>query len=174
MWEPPTYNEKVKGYYVVPDKDLLIIDGEKYSYIFDILTDFKAILSVSHELEFQATYRNFKIDKNNIVSGELELFVELTNDSPKLEKLLDLGFVQRKKGIIYNTHLSGKLYKLEGNLEVTSFDKEQYITVETPEGGITAVGKVILTPVAVTADAIAVISVLSLVTVGYYSAIITD
>ncbi|WP_418114441.1 hypothetical protein RJD40_19465 [Vibrio scophthalmi] len=174
LWEPPTFTESVKGYYVVPDKDLLIIDGEKYSYIFNISKSFKDILSASHEFDFKPKYEYFKITDNNAVTGMLELTSEITGDSPKAKQLLELGFTKSSNGVLYKTRLSGKLYKIEGELQVTAFDKEQLIMVEKPEGGVSKVAKIIVTPVAVTADAVAVVSVLSLLTVGYYSAIISE
>ncbi|MCK6261649.1 hypothetical protein KP803_00005 [Vibrio sp. ZSDE26] len=174
LWEPPTFTEKVTGYYVVPDKDLLIIGGDRYSYIFNISEDFKDILSASHEFDFQPTYDYFKINDNNTVTGVLKLTTDVASDSLKAKVLLGLGFTKASNGLAYKTRLSGKLYQIEGELQVTSFDKEQLIIVEEPEGGISKVGKIVVTPVAVTADAIAVVSVLSLLTVGYYSAIVSE
>ncbi|MFW1531241.1 hypothetical protein ACEWAM_22240 [Vibrio parahaemolyticus] len=146
LWEPPTFTEKVTGYYVVPDKDLLIIGGEKYSYIFNISTDFKDILSASHEFNFQPKYDYFKINDNNTVTGVLKLTTDIASDTSEAKVLLGLGFTKASNGFTYKTKLSGKLYQIEGKLQVTPFDKKQLITVKEPESGISKVGKIVVTP----------------------------
>ena len=157
LWKTPNYHERITGYYGVKDKDLLIVTGEQFSYVFEASEQFKSVLAESRKTEFSPRYEAFRLNEDNTVTGVLTLFVYKPQDVARLAKL---GFKKDKSGNMkIDFQLKGKRYKVEGNFPFEQLEDEHFVRVETPESGIAKAGKIIATPATVTIDAIAVIPV---------------
>ena len=158
LWDeplPPTAKASgyhaASGYYVGSDNNLLLIrDQRKNNYIFDITTSFKEILLLDRKLKFQAVHKNFKVDEANIITGNLELFIDLPENSFTANKLKKLGFVRTEKGLNYQTQLIGKLYELETNFRVVS--EENSSLVITEQGEFSVAEKILLSPFTILVD----------------------
>ena len=162
LWEKPVYQEDVKNYSVVSDRNLLIMNGKgKNSYIFDISTSLKEILLLGSELQFVSTYKNFEEDEQKVITGIWELFIDLPENSLTSNRLRELGFVQTEDGLNYQTQLNGKVYVQKNNF-TRDFDGEQYIHVIAPPSKRSQKEKVLLTPFAVLADVWAAVAMLAI------------
>jgi hypothetical protein len=157
LWETPSYSEKVTGFYGVEGKELLIVSGQKYSYLFEADQNFKDVLSASRTTEYIPKYRKFRLDKDNNVSGELSLMVFKPSNKDALSQM---GFEETEYGNMeISFTLTGKRYIVEGSFPFEKLEDEHFILVETPESGIGKTGKIVATPVTVAIDAVAIIPV---------------
>ncbi|MCG9731862.1 hypothetical protein L1D44_18905 [Shewanella sp. Isolate13] len=155
LWQPPSYDEKVTGFYGVKDKEILIVTGQEYSYIFDASDQFKDVLKASRKVDLRPKYTKFKIDSDNNVTGHLRL---LSYNSDDKSVLSNLGFNENEFGNMeMNISLKGQRYIVEGDFPFEKLEDDHYVKVEIPENGIATVGKIIVTPAAVTIDAAAII-----------------
>lgn len=156
LWKTPGYTEEVTGFFGVKDKDILIVTGQKYKYVFETDDQFKTVLAASSSIELKPEYREFKLDEDNNVTGYLRLVSYHPTDK---QKLSELGFVEGKYGDTQiNFQLKGKRYQVEGELPFEKHDNGYFVWVETPESGIAKVGKIVATPATLTFDSIVVIS----------------
>lgn len=115
VWQAPSYDEHITGFYGVDNQNLLIVTGEKYSYIFEANDEIKSILALSRTIDFTPVYRKFKLDKENNVSGEFTL---VAIQPSNVTQLRELGFVDGKfrPGNMEITFLmTGKRYVVEGD-----------------------------------------------------------
>jgi hypothetical protein len=157
LWQAPSYDEKITGFFGVKEKELVIVAGQKYSYVFEASVKFKAVLTESRTNEFNPIYRKFRLDKNNNVTGHLSLVSYKSTDK---QKLRELGFVEDKYGNMeINFQLKGKRYEVEGEYPFEKLEDDHYVLVETPENGIAKAGKIVVTPVTIAIDVLAVVPV---------------
>ncbi|MCH2175360.1 MAG: hypothetical protein MK193_06490 [Lentisphaeria bacterium] len=157
LWQPPSYEEKITGFYFTDEKGLLLVTGQKYSYVFEASDLLKNSLEISRIIEFYPRYTNFKLDQQNNVTGKLELNALNTSDKATLR---ELGFPKDEFGnieLIFD--LNGKRYEVEGNYPFQKLEGDHYVIVETPESGVSKIGKILVTPVAVAIDAVAIVPV---------------
>ncbi|QOL25813.1 hypothetical protein LP316_00360 [Thalassotalea sp. LPB0316] len=157
MWQAPTFEEKILGYYGAKQDKKLIVEGQKYSYIFDATEQVIAVINESRNTAFDPYYTDFKIDENNQVTGQFQL---IARGNPDKEKLRAMGFFENKyKNMVIEVALQGKVYQLEGEIPLQKLTKDHYVLVQTPESGVATVGKLVATPVTLTYDAGMVIPV---------------
>lgn len=157
MWQAPTFQEKILGYYGAKKDKKLIVEGQQYSYIFDATEQLIDVLEESRTTSFDPYYTDFKIDENNQVTGQFQL---MARGTPDKEKLKAMGFFENKfNNMVIEVALQGKVYQLEGEIPLQKLANDHYVLVQTPESGIATVGKIIATPVTLTYDAGMVIPV---------------
>ncbi|MEZ9595178.1 hypothetical protein AB4298_11085 [Shewanella sp. 10N.261.52.F9] len=157
VWQAPSYEERVTGFYATQENALLLVTGQNYSYVFEASDLLIKSLKISRTIEFYPRYESFKLDKENNVSGKLELITHNTSDK---QTLRELGFPQDEYGNIDLTfNLRGKRYKVEGNYPFQKLEDEHYVLVETPESGLSKAGKIVVTPGAVAIDTVAIVPV---------------
>ncbi len=157
LWQPPSYEEKITGFYAADEKGLLLVTGEKYSYVFEASDLLKNSLEISRTIEFYPRYVNFKLDEKNNITGKLELVIHNESDKSTLRKL---GFPQDEYGnieLLFN--LNGKRYEVEGSYPFQTLEDDHYVLVETPESGVSKAGKIVVTPGAVAIDAVTIVPV---------------
>lgn len=154
------YDEYVTGFLGVEGKPLMIVTGQKYSYVFEATEQFKSILTTSHSIDFKPTYSNFKLDQGNNVTGNISLVSE---QAMHKEALTKLGFVENKLGHMQiDARVTGKRYQVEGVFPVDKLGVNQLVYVETPVTGIAKASKIVATPATIIIDSLAVISAVSL------------
>lgn len=170
MWQAPTYQEKILGYYGAKEEKLLIVEGEEYSYIFEATQQLIDVLVASRTQPFDPYYSDFKVDENNNVRGNFEL---IARGNPDKEQLRKMGFFENKfKNMVMRVPLTGKIYKLEGEIPLEKLKTDHFVLVQTPETGLSTLGKVVATPATLTIDAGMVIAAGSIFAlVGTMSAI---
>jgi len=163
MWQAPTYQEKIIGFYGAKEERLVIIEGQKYSYVFEATEQFIDVLIASRKMSFVPYYSDFKVDENNQVTGNFQLIARSIADKEKLEAL---GFLEnRYDNMELNVSLKGKIYQLEGEFPLEKLENDHFVTVQTPESGLATVGKIIATPATVTIDAAMVIPATGIFTI---------
>lgn len=152
VWQAPNYKEQITGFYGVENKPFIIVTGKTYSYIFDAPASLKQVLQESRKTEFIPRYENFKLDKNNNITGVLKLIAYDVEDPAALEQL---GFIKNSQfgSQEFSVALTGKRYTVEGDIKLEKLEDEHFITVETPTSGIATIGKIIATPAAIAIDA---------------------
>lgn len=163
LWDTPAYNERVTGFFGVKDKNLLIVEGDKYSYVFEANQQFKDVLTASRIHAFIPKYKKFKLDVDGNVTGTLSLVSYRTAD---INELTRLAFTKNKDGDMQiDFELKGKRYIVEGSFPFEKLGDRHYVSVETPESNIIATaGKIVVTPATVTIDALMVIPVVAMYT----------
>ncbi|MDK1286809.1 hypothetical protein [Pseudoalteromonas umbrosa] len=155
LWHSPSYQEKVTGFYAASDKKLLLITGTKYSYVFEAGDLLTSSLEVSRHIEFIPTYSGFKIDRNNQLTGTLKLVSNRVADK-KMLAVNNIPFDQHGN-VALEFNLKGKRYDVEGDFPFQTLADDHYVVIEMPESGVTRVGKIVVTPVAVAIDATTVV-----------------
>ncbi|MEZ9823024.1 hypothetical protein AB4238_20775 [Shewanella sp. 10N.286.45.A1] len=157
VWQAPSYEEKITGFYASQENGLLLVTGKNYSYVFEASDILKKSLELSRTIEFYPRYESFKLDEENNVSGKLDL---ITHNASDKQKLRELGFHQDTYGNIELTfNLTGKRYTVEGSYPFQKLEDDHYVLVETPETGLSKAGKIVVTPGAVAIDAVATVPV---------------
>lgn len=161
LFDKPSYIEKITGYYGVEDKNLLIVTGESYSYVFNVDQQIINVLVQSRKTNFDYQYNTFKLNSENKIEGVMEL-IATNNDNKKT--LEALGFLEDKKGKMTITiPLKGERYIVEGSFPFEQLEDKHFVTVEIPEANIAKIGKIIVTPVVVTIGAVGFIAIHSLI-----------
>lgn len=157
LWQSPRYEEKITGFYATEEQELLLVTGEKYSYVFEATDQLKNAVNISRQIEFNPFYTNFKVDEENNITGKLEL---MTYNAADKERLLELGYPKDEYGNINLTfNLTGKRYVVEGEYPFKKLEDDHYVMVEVPESGVVKAGKIIITPGAVAIDAVAIVPI---------------
>lgn len=152
LWAPNSFQERIEGFYLHPERDQLLVAGNSRAYRFDIDDSFKRILVLSRKIEFRPWFRDFRIDEKGNVSGEIKLYAGVSKlPDEKLRELKDLGF-SGTESLSYSRPLKGKVYKLDGDLPFQTLDREYVVQVERPSTGFETVGRIVATPVAVAYD----------------------
>jgi hypothetical protein len=157
LWQAPNYEEKITGFFGVKNEDLLIVTGQKFSYVFEANQNLKDTLILSRSIEFNPRYNGFKLDEHNNVVGTLSL---ISFKATQKKKLSSLGFIEDKYGNMeIKLQLKGKRYLVEGSFPFVELEDDHYLLVETPESGIATAGKIVATPATVAIDAMAAIPI---------------
>ncbi|MEE9339319.1 MAG: hypothetical protein V3U87_14680 [Methylococcaceae bacterium] len=158
LWENPSYEEIIESYFITEDGKKLAIIGEKYHYIVPITSELKKIL-LSKSQFINPLFHSFKVDKNNNITGKYRTLNHTNqnkNNIPPLKKE-DLAKKNHHKEILKysdtNSSIVGKRYIAKKiNKSNYKFKKTYYITVEEEPSQLIKTGKILVSPITVTAD----------------------
>lgn len=158
LWENPSYEESVESYFITEDGEKLAILGEKYHYIVPITSELKKIL-LSKSQFINPLFHSFKVDKNNNITGKYQTLNPINqnkNNIPLLKKA-DLAKKDHHKKILKysdtDSSIVGKRYIAKKiNKSNYKFKKPYYITVEEEPSKLVKTGKMLVSPITVTAD----------------------
>ncbi|KID56620.1 hypothetical protein JF50_11860 [Pseudoalteromonas luteoviolacea] len=157
LWQPPSYKERVTGFYAQEQARLLLIAGEQYSYVFTVSDVLIKSLQLSREMELIPHYSVFKLDEDNHIRGTFKLTSNKTEDNKVLK---EQGFPVDKYGnVVLEFELKGKRYTAQGDYPFQRLASAHHVVVETPESGASTAGKIIVTPLTIAIDATTVVPV---------------
>ncbi|NVD08264.1 hypothetical protein FCU94_15455 [Vibrio sp. JPW-9-11-11] len=167
LWENESYFETISGFSVNDDNELFIVNGNEYSYVFDVSSEFKQALMLSRDIEFEPKFIDFRLSESADIAGEIILSVR-SSSIPELhrKKLIDLGFSQNEI-MLFNYRLKGNRYALKGSFDNVKLDSDYQIKVTQESSNVANVGKVIITPASVVIDS-AIIGVTAIPTAVLY------
>lgn len=165
LWlSPPTYTETITGYYIVEDKDLLLVSGKKYGYTFEIEPNLERLLLDHKSKDMIILYVDFSVDEKNEVTGDIEFLVQSDGFTEEDDAYFsNLGLSGGGKHYKLETTLSGKRYKIEGNLPFVKMNNQRIVYVKHPAKPLDTVKKIVATPLTVSFDA----AVVPIVAVGF-------
>jgi hypothetical protein len=164
VWRNKSYEEKIEHFFVGSDGRYLVLVGQKYHYVFtDNAGLFKAILSLKQKgvltLEQNKTY--LKLDSNNNIAGSFVIegpFSVLPREDMYL--LTSLGFKPDKHdNLSIEIELVGRRYSSKYLGQALSKSNSTYkLLIYYDDSSLTeGLGKVAITPVTVTLDAVLLI-----------------
>lgn len=159
LYEHHKYDETSTSFYVTEDGSKVVVVGEKYHYIFDdVSPSLKNILLSPLELRkvVIADLSNFYVRRDNVVTGDYILSLSSTASEEQRKSALDAGFVP--PGPTLSGHLKGLRYSTEGfaaTAQTQTFSQPYVVSIEE-QGSMVA--KILLTPIAVTADGILILA----------------
>lgn len=159
VWQQPSYEEWLTGFYGVENEDFVIVTGQRYSYVLDADSRFQQVLQLSRDVEFRPAYQNFYVDEDNQVTGTFKL---MTTSPDNSEGLAELGFTrlsERSQLMQTEFNLTGRRFEVEGDYPFEMLESPHFVRVYVPVSGTRQIGRIIATPFAVTIDAIAVIPI---------------
>jgi hypothetical protein len=166
LYEQHNYDETSTSFYVTEDGSKVVVLGEKYHYIFDdVAPSLKNILLSPLELRkvVLADLSNFYVRRDNVVTGDYTLSLSSTASEEQRKSALDAGFVP--PGPTLSGQLKGLRYSTEGfaaTAQTQKFSQPYVVSIEE-EGSMVA--KILLTPIAVTADGALILGALFLLLV---------
>jgi hypothetical protein len=163
LYERHTYDETSTSFFVTEDGSKLAVLGEKYHYIFDdIPPSLKHILLSPLELRtvVRADLLNFSVSSDNVVTGDYTLSLSLLASEEQRKSARDAGFVP--PDLTLSGHVKGRRYSTEGfpySAQTQKFSQPYVVNIEE-QGSMVA--KILLTPIAVTADGVLILAGIAL------------
>jgi len=159
LWDAKaSYNENITGFHLVDGKLQVLAVGDKYSYLFDIDENLFEALNYSRQVEFTLGYNRSILYSDNKISSHFNLSVNLNDLSEfQIKKLNGLQFQtnESNSALYLRSKINGTRYITEGNPPVTIFENGYVIEIEVDEDNtLRHGGKVLLTPAAISFDAL--------------------
>ena len=164
VYKPTKYDETALSFYVTEDGSKLVVLGAKYHYILDdISPPLKHVLLSPLELRtvIVADLMNFSVNSDNVVTGYYQLSLQDWATEVQRRNAIAAGFVV--PALTWSGSLKGQRYGAEGfplPKDTQKFARPYVVSVEEPRS-MTA--KILLTPLAVTADGILILAGTALV-----------
>ena len=165
LYAPRHYDETGLAFYVTEDGSKLVVIGEKYHYIFDdVSPSLKEILLSPLELRtvVAASLMNFFVGSDNAVTGGYALSLLDTASEAQRKSAIAAGFAVPE--LTLSGQLRGLRYSAEG-FRLPATDRRTFAhsyVVNVGESRSTTT-KVLLTPLAVTADGVLILAGTALV-----------
>lgn len=161
LYEPRHYDETALAFYVTEDGSRLVVVGEKYHYIFDDVSPSLGHILLS-PLELRtvvaAGLTDFSVDSDNVVTGNYTLSLLDTASEGQRSSAIAAGFTV--PDLTLSGQLKGQRYRAEGfrlpEADRRTFAHPYVVSVAEPRSMAT---KVLLTPLAVTADGVLIAAV---------------
>ncbi len=158
------YDETALSFLVTEDGSELVVVGEKYHYIFDdISPSLRHVLGSPLRTVVTANLTSFRVRRDNVVTGDYTLELSGQASDEERRSAIDAGFVAPE--LTLSGSLKGIRYSAKGfpSLTETQRFNRPYIVSITEESGANLPTKILLTPLAVTADGLIVLGLLILV-----------
>ncbi len=158
LWNRDFYIEKINSLYI-DNNDSFIVLGESYHYIFKVDENFIGILKASKNTKMHPVFYKFDLTPNNNLSGKIGLYLyknEITNAEENALKKLGFKYLT-DDALKYEVVLKGTRYKPKPNQKIgRNLSKTYSIKVLKPrdDGLITTAGKILLTPITLSADVV--------------------
>ncbi len=149
------YIEFIDAVLISQDQSKLVVIGKNHHYIFDAPPSLVHLLGSDLHTRVQASFRTFRVESDNTITGSLELLLPYAGPSARQEALT-IGFEpDGPNALLLRLKLKGERFAARGALPANNsykLSKGYSVFVEEADGiGSTAM-KVALTPVTVVAD----------------------
>jgi len=154
---------KITGFYVNAESEELLVSSMDDGYVFPIDMKFAETLQLSRTFLFKPYFHNFEIDEKHNVTGRLKLVVVEKNLTETQEqKLKELGFTRNRllylsDDLTFSKELSGKRYKIEGDLPLEKLEKGYSVQVSEAESVVVSAGRIIATPAKIVIGTVAAV-----------------
>ena len=160
LWSPNYEQEKLTGFYIDKSRDTLLVISENNGYIFNVSPDTAEALILSRDILFKPTFRDFKLDSKNNVTGKITLTVidkQLSKEDEN--QLLSIGFKPNQYNNLfeYSVSLEGKRYEVEGPLPFHKLEGNFVVMIEVPDTMVDVASKIVATPLTISYDAVVVV-----------------
>ena len=166
LWMPDYKQERVNGFYVKRDTGHLFVTTTDTAYIFSIDREFGEALLLSREVDFYPKFEDFRLDKENRVTGEVSLSLRGGEPSEQmLARLSALGFKEEgvPQALTLTRKIEGRRYMIEGELPLEKLEDELVVFVAQPRTFSETAGKIIATPITIAWDAIVTVPAVFLI-----------
>ncbi|MDX8382201.1 MAG: hypothetical protein R8M14_08850 [Ghiorsea sp.] len=154
-WRGNSYTESIGGFFIEENSNSLVGIGSEFHYIFVVERNLIESLKLGSSITFKPTFRNFRLSRNNKISGVLVLNTNkksLTND--EINILEKYGFIDAGESLSYKEIINGQRYGIDNFSEnVISFGNSFQIEVSVPFSNSEITENILLTPVNVVGDA---------------------
>lgn len=161
-----TTHEKINSFLITPDAGTLVVAGEQHHFIFPLGEPLKSLLQWQGRTKLNPSFGTFTVTQGQAVSGSYTLQANPAQLSPaETQFLLQHGFTQNRTELTYSAGIQGTRY-LAGNVKVpqTAYFRQPYeLTINEPDGAVTTVGKIALTPLTLLADGVVTLAAAPLV-----------
>lgn len=150
-----SYNEKINGFFISSDKKIIAIVGAKYHYVFDAPSELLAALDpILHPAINQATFSNFRVDRDNRITGDIKLYTISKLSTQQKELAERAGFNSTNSNMWAGMQLSGTRYlaKESESPVVQRLNREYFVAVEEEPSIAGKTLRVAATPITVAAD----------------------
>lgn len=185
LWQNPTYTDSINRFLATEDGKNFIFLGEKYHYIFNDHNSLRQILLWKDRAVLEAIfYEKFIIDSSNNISGNLRIICKCKNaTATQISWVKKIGFIKLPTSDVQLYSLMGieteELYILVIRLsgvrylakdlaldKYAKLNKTYKVVIEEPKSTSGVIGRVLLTPITVVEDGIAVIGLTPIVAVS--------
>ncbi|MES2676898.1 MAG: hypothetical protein V4612_01105 [Pseudomonadota bacterium] len=172
LWKNKIEQDTINQFLISEDGKVAFI-GQKYHYIFDDQSGFVTnLLAWNKKPKLEVTISKLKVSTSNEISGNFIISVKAVEGSPdhknitmltqnELSFLKNLGFQSRQNGndvlMTKQITLKGTIYLPDPNVDYklkSKLSKDYKVTVEFESNLGQRAGKIAITPITVTADAI--------------------
>lgn len=160
LWSPRYAQENIYGFYINPNQSSLLVSTDKHAYLFSIGDRTEKVLMISRRITFSPEFVDFKLDKEQNISGTLRLTqVQKELSQEEMSQLHALGFVTHQffKTLSLDIPLAGTRYEVEGELPLTKLDTPHKVIIAQPDSFSQLAAKIIATPAAITIDTLVVV-----------------
>jgi hypothetical protein len=163
--------EEVSSFLITEDGKNLIVIGKEHHYIFSANDTLKVILSWPEKKRVKASFQTFSIRSDQTVSGMYNLDIEnsqnLTAETKAL--LLSKGFSENKleKRLYHSGWIQGTRYSADKFQVPATMKFNQTYTIkmiESVSSASEAIKRILLTPLALTADGLLILGGVPLMT----------
>ncbi|WP_330960906.1 hypothetical protein [Photobacterium sp. 53610] len=170
LWKEPYYDETISGFYLNPKEGVLLISGEKYSYIIQCESLLCDYAQASRQLEMKTSFWDLTLNPEGRVQGRVIFApdIDLSRPiDPVLEKkYMDMGLLWKNKGNLLKDSkdflFTAKRYEVEGQLPFQVLENPLNIKIKTFDTNLEKVGKMVVTPAAIVLDGVYFVSLTSL------------
>jgi hypothetical protein len=152
------YTETMQTVLSSQDGRVFVAVGRQYHYVFDNKSSLLALLRSDLHRLMTAEFQDFQLSRDNTISGKFKLRLQIAALSPKqLQSAFDAGFKPSPDGalLVMTVDVQGRRYDAGGfHLPASGLiqlNKAYTVRVYYPSG---VVEKVLMTPLALTADGI--------------------
>jgi len=162
LWDKSSYTENIHSLYIDESDNSFVVLGDSYHYIFKAKTNLLNILKTSKEIKIHPSFYYFDLSEDNMVSGKFDLYAyksEITESDVSLLK--NLGFDDstsyNHEMLWHKVYIKGTRYKINSKMNFGSnLHKEYSVKIFEPrtDGAAKTTGKIVLTPITVSADVV--------------------
>ena len=160
LWDKSTYTENIHSLYIEEKSSSFVALGASHHYVFSADKEFLSILKASKNVKMTPLFYNFKLSKENNISGEIDLYAykrDLSDNDVFLLK--GLGFDDsnsyNRETLKYVVYIKGIRYAPDpGVIYGNNLSKSYRVVIVEPSKASSEKlsGKILLTPVTVAAD----------------------
>ena len=159
LWSPNYQEVWINGFYVNVETNELFVTTRDDAFLFPIDEKFSKALMLTREAAFYPRFQDFKITKDNEVTGRVSLvFIEPDASDSFIKELRFLGFISDPSisdmYLSMSERIKGERYTVEGEVPLEKLEDEYRVTVERPDTFSETAGKIIATPATITIDAV--------------------
>lgn len=168
LWEKTYYEEKITGFYINEEDSVILISGEKFSYIIECDTKLCDLAQVSRDIEISTYFDDLTLMDDGIVTGEVRFYPAVETHKPieqaLFEQYQEAGLLKKTSSgeVIEKPQkimFEAKRYNVEGTLPFEVLEKPIDTRILVPDSTIEHAGKMVITPAAIVLDSAYILAI---------------